>query len=94
MGHAAYYAGSGRATKLWKELCLKNCDAPVDMVGVPYVVHRDDLEVIAPLWRDYSLRIKQMMEGNRGAAAAAFKKEYSSECARVGSLRLAGRALV
>jgi len=54
----AYYFGSRSAQRLWKEVCLKNCDATVDLVGVPYFVHRDDLAQIAPLWRWYTIMLK------------------------------------
>lgn len=57
VGQVAYYYGSRTAQKLWKELCEKNCDREMDLVGVPYIVHRDDLREIAPLWRYYVLKV-------------------------------------
>jgi len=30
----------------------------LDMVAVPYLVHRKDMERLAPLWRDYTVKIK------------------------------------
>ena len=75
LGEAAYYHGSRTAQKLWRELCLKNCDVDIDTVGVPYVVHRDDLAVIAPLWRMYTLLIKSKLEGH-SPAATQFGMKY------------------
>jgi len=62
LGEAAYYYGSKTAQRLWRELCLNNCDQEMDLVGVPYIVHRDDLRVIAPLWKMYTLMLKERME--------------------------------
>jgi len=75
LGEAAYYHGSKTAQKLWKELCLKNCNLNLDLVGVPYVVHRDDLEVIAPLWKMYSLKIKEALE-HSNPDREEFDKKY------------------
>jgi hypothetical protein len=58
-------------------VCKQNCDAPLDLVGVPYVVHRDDLAVIAPLWREYSIMIKELMS-SRNRDSKAFLKEFGS----------------
>mmetsp|Transcript_7496 Transcript_7496/g.12041 ORF Transcript_7496/g.12041 Transcript_7496/m.12041 type:complete len:543 (-) Transcript_7496:44-1672(-) len=71
IGEPAYYHGSRTAQKLWKELCLKNCDTPIDLVGVPYFIHRDDLKVVAPLWRSYTIEIK-----NRADRDEQFKDKY------------------
>lgn len=49
-------------TTLWKEFCQKNCDWHLDLAAVPYFVHRDDLAVISPLWKMYSLAIKERVE--------------------------------
>merc|ERR1712232_162164 len=75
VGEIAYYHGSKRVQKLWEKMCLKNCNWNLDMVGVPYVLHRDDLEIIAPLWREYSLKIKQTMETANGKSATDFVNE-------------------
>ena len=75
LGEAAYYHGSRTAQKMWRELCLKNCDVDIDTVGVPYVVHRDDLAVIAPLWRMYTLLIKSKLEGH-SEEAKIFSAKY------------------
>jgi len=75
LGEAAYYYGSSTAQTMWKEMCQNNCNWKIDLVGVPYIVHRDDLERIAPLWKMYSLIIKEKME-DRAAGHAAFKSKY------------------
>lgn len=64
LGQAAYYYGSRTAQALWKELCENNCDVAMDLVGVPYVVQRDDLAEIAPLWKYYVLKIKYRLEAS------------------------------
>lgn len=75
LGEAAYYHGSKTAQKLWKELCEKNCERNIDLVGVPYVVHREDLREIAPLWKHYSLKIKESLEKDR-PGKDEFDKKY------------------
>eukprot|EP00040_Diaphanoeca_grandis_P019606 m.103563 g.103563 ORF g.103563 m.103563 type:complete len:539 (-) comp27508_c0_seq1:65-1681(-) len=63
LGQEAWYAGARSSIdKVWKKFCLKNCDFHLDLSAVPYFVHRDDLEVIAPLWKYYSLKIKEWLE--------------------------------
>merc|ERR1712130_372658 len=62
-GHAvaqsAWFAGSRHTvTKLWKEFCERNCNWHLDLAAVPYLVHRKDLAIIAPLWKFYSIKIK------------------------------------
>ena len=76
IGQAAYYHGSRRAQKLWKKLCKKNCHRKVDTVGVPYVLHSDDLKAIAPLWKMYALEIKEALERTT-PGHDAFLSEYS-----------------
>ncbi len=71
----AYYWGSKRAQELWKKMCLAGCENTLDLVGVPYVLHRDDLEVIAPLWKMYTLMLKEEMENEKGDAARDFLKK-------------------
>ena len=59
LAQAAWFSGSRETiTQLWKEFCRKNCDWHLDLAAVPYLVHRDDLAVISPLWRMYSLAMK------------------------------------
>merc|ERR1711865_888611 len=63
MGYAerAFFAGSRLVEKLWKQLCEgESCNAQLDHVAVPYFVHRDDLRRIAPLWKDYILKISAL----------------------------------
>lgn len=73
IGQEAYYTGSRTAQLLWKELCEVNCNVDLDLVGVPYVIHRDDLRELAPLWKYYVLKIKHRLEttteGNKDFAA-------------------------
>lgn len=59
-------------TKLWKEVCEKNCDFELDLCAVPYFVHRDDLALIAPLWKYYSLKLKETAETDK-----ALEQRYS-----------------
>lgn len=74
---AAYYTGSRTAQLLWKELCERNCDLNMDLVGVPYIVHRDDLAKIAPLWKYYVLKIKYRLESS-SHGSAEFAQKYRS----------------
>lgn len=62
VGQAAWYRGSPLLQRLWKVVCKTNCDATVDATAVPYFVHRDDLEKLAPLWRMYTLMLKERTE--------------------------------
>lgn len=71
LGEPAYYHGSRSAQRLWKEVCKNNCEADVDLVGVPYIVHRDDLARIAPLWREYTIMIKDRVDSDK-----EFKDKY------------------
>lgn len=75
VGEAAYYYGSNTAQLLWKELCEHNCALELDLVGVPYVVYRDDLEAIAPLWKYYSILIKETLEKDN-PKREAFEKKF------------------
>ena len=65
LGEAAWFHGNSLVTKLWKEVCLKNCDFELDLVGVPYFIHKDDLKLIVPWFRKYILIIKDKEE-NQG----------------------------
>ena len=53
IGEAAWFHGSKSVTDLWKEVCLQNCDFELDLVGVPYIVHINDLTKIAPWFLRY-----------------------------------------
>lgn len=68
-GHAlaqrAWYGGSTRRiTRMWQTICEKNCDFPLDMSAVPYFIHRDDLAAIAPLWKHYTIILKEKEESD------------------------------
>jgi hypothetical protein len=41
---------------------------PIDLVGVPYFVHRDDFAQIAPRWRHWTLAVKQLAEDSKAVA--------------------------
>lgn len=74
VAQAAFYAGATvQVTKLWQEFCKVNCDFKLDMAAVPYLMHRDDWRVVAPLWKMYSIMIKEKMESNPG-----FERRYPS----------------
>lgn len=77
IGQVAYYAGSALPQTLWRELCERNCDVLMDLVGVPYVVHRSDLKAIAPLWKHYVLKIKYRLEQTT-PGWEAFAQRYAS----------------
>jgi len=64
IGEAAWFHGNSLVTRLWREVCKQNCDWNLDLVGVPYILHRDDLEVIAPLWKEYILLMKEREEAD------------------------------
>ncbi|ETO36150.1 hypothetical protein RFI_00912, partial [Reticulomyxa filosa] len=71
LGEAAWFYGSSAVTSLWKEVCLQNCDWPLDLVGVPYLVHREDLKKIAPWFRKYIMIMKEREETD-----PSFAKKY------------------
>eukprot|EP00041_Stephanoeca_diplocostata_P008283 m.120901 g.120901 ORF g.120901 m.120901 type:complete len:406 (+) comp17257_c0_seq4:894-2111(+) len=74
VAQAAFYAGSTvQVTKLWQIFCKKNCDFKLDMAAVPYLMHRDDWKEVAPLWKMYSIMIKEHMESHPG-----FEKQFPS----------------
>ncbi|GAB5364730.1 hypothetical protein AAMO2058_000995100 [Amorphochlora amoebiformis] len=68
----AWYSGSNLVSQLWKEVCKARCDDPVRATAVPYFVHKDDLAVIAPIWRMYTLMLKERTEVDQG-----FKIKYA-----------------
>jgi len=72
LGEAAWFHGSHSVTQLWHEVCLKNCDWPLDLVGVPYLVHQEDLRRIAPWFRKYIMIMKEKEEAN-----PEFAKKYA-----------------
>lgn len=76
IGQAAYYAGSTLPQTLWRELCEENCNVDMDLVGVPYVVHRQDLARIAKLWKYYVLKIKYRLEHST-AGSQDFARKYA-----------------
>ena len=86
LAEAAFFYGQDRTMRaMWKEFCdpaVKGlCDAPLDLVAVPYFVHRDDLRRIAPLWKKYILAIRDKADTESEdpaakAAAEAFKRRY------------------
>eukprot|EP00472_Partenskyella_glossopodia_P011694 CAMPEP_0197537286 /NCGR_PEP_ID=MMETSP1318-20131121/56410_1 /TAXON_ID=552666 /ORGANISM="Partenskyella glossopodia, Strain RCC365" /LENGTH=456 /DNA_ID=CAMNT_0043095421 /DNA_START=329 /DNA_END=1696 /DNA_ORIENTATION=+ len=69
----AWYAGSSKLQELWEKVCKKNCQEKVYATAVPYFVHTDDLEAIAPLWRMYTLMLKERTEVDK-----PFQKAYQS----------------
>lgn len=46
-------------TTVWKLLCENNCNSSLDLVSSPYFIHRDDLAIIAPLWKYYTIKIQE-----------------------------------
>ena len=76
LGQAAWFVSATRQVKeLWRMFCHKRCveaENELDLVGVPYFVARDDLEKIAPLWRDYTIEMKDRVDNDE-----AFKSKYA-----------------
>lgn len=62
LGQGAYYIHSPKVQEMWKEVCEEGCDNEVDRVGVPYVVKGADLKEIAPLWRYYTFKVKELVQ--------------------------------
>ena len=73
LGQGAYYINNPKVKEMWKEVCDQGCDNEVDRVGVPYVVKAADLKEIAPLWRYYTFKVKELVETDK-----AFKERYES----------------
>ena len=73
LGQAAYYMNNPKVKEMWKEVCEEGCDNEIDRVGVPYVVKAADLKEIAPLWRYYTFKVKELVETDE-----AFKDRYES----------------
>jgi len=72
-GSHAFYRGNPQLNQLWQRYCTVNCDYKPDAVAVPYFVHRNDLAKIAPLWREYTKKIRKDVEHDPG-----FVTEYKS----------------
>mmetsp|Transcript_14669 Transcript_14669/g.22913 ORF Transcript_14669/g.22913 Transcript_14669/m.22913 type:complete len:646 (+) Transcript_14669:224-2161(+) len=61
LGNRAFYTGQDKLLmQVWHEVCqqphnMTACDqqltVPVDLVAVPYFVHREDLKMIVPRWK-------------------------------------------
>jgi len=62
---AAWFAGNKAVTRLWKEVCLNNCDFELDLCAVPYIVHRNDLQKIVPWFRKYITIMKDKEEQDK-----------------------------
>lgn len=73
LSQAAFFMGATTlVTAMYKEFCTINCDWALAMAAVPYIMHRDDLAVVAPLWKKYTLLIKEKIEVDK-----AFEQRYS-----------------
>lgn len=64
VAQAAWFHGNSLVQEIWEEFCEANCDWKVDAVGVPIVIHKDDLEAIAPLWRHYTILMSYASQSN------------------------------
>jgi hypothetical protein len=71
----AFYGGSTRTvTDMYKMFCtdtgdgVGHCDNVPEMSAVPYLLHREDFGVVAPLWKMYSLKIKEGIEADKSIA--------------------------
>lgn len=83
---AAFFYGQQSTLKsMWQEFCDKSipgmCERKLDLVAVPYFVHRDDLRKIAPLWKKYILAIREKVDTESEdpkikAAAEKFKRRF------------------
>ncbi|CAB9508279.1 expressed unknown protein [Seminavis robusta] len=73
VGQVAYYGWDDKIKTIWKSICKENCEQKLDPVGVPYFVKASDLKEIAPLWRTYSIAIRQNMRFDE-----EWKKNYAS----------------
>ncbi|CAB9508278.1 expressed unknown protein [Seminavis robusta] len=71
MGQRAYYSQNPMLQELWQEICLNNCQTPTDFAAVPYVIKASDMKEVAPLWRSYSIDIKERFQNN-----VTFKEKY------------------
>jgi hypothetical protein len=71
LGQEAYYVQNPMLQDLWQESCLNNCHLKTDPAAVPYVLKASDLKDVAPLWRSYSIGIKERFKTN-----TTFKEKY------------------
>mmetsp|Transcript_8079 Transcript_8079/g.11094 ORF Transcript_8079/g.11094 Transcript_8079/m.11094 type:complete len:554 (-) Transcript_8079:168-1829(-) len=71
LAQAAWYSGSSLLTKLWRTVCKERCNDQVYATAVPYFIHRDDLAVVGPLWKMYTLMLKERAEIDQ-----AFSNQY------------------
>lgn len=93
LGQRAYYSGNKAFQELWKDICLAHCDVEVDPAGVPYLLKASDLKDVAPLWREYSIIIKESFLDNAtfagyygpnlGVKWAAEMFGYNAACAHL-----------
>jgi hypothetical protein len=57
----AFYVGARQSLHdLWRTVCETNCDVGPDPAAVPYLVHKDDLKKVAPLWKYYLDKLLDM----------------------------------
>ena len=71
LGQEAYYTANPMLQDLWQESCLNNCNIKTDPAAVPYLLKASDLKDVAPLWRSYSIGIKERFKTN-----TTFKEKY------------------
>jgi hypothetical protein len=69
---AFFYGMDALTTKLYKMFCTVNCDFKLDLVAVPYFVHRDDMAKMAPVWKRFIIQIREAMDLD-----PAMKQEYA-----------------
>ena len=59
--------------------CQNNCGFHVDPVGVPYLVHREDMTKIAPLWRDITVQMYKVLIMNARAKKGSIRSAVFAE---------------
>lgn len=64
MAQVAYYGQNKHLHDLWAELCRHNCNVKAKPTAVPYILKASDLKEVAPLWRKYSIDIKERFKNN------------------------------
>lgn len=77
-GHAvaqpAFYQGNPLLQEFFDTyICESNCGFPVATVGIPYFIHREDLKAMAPLWKNYTIKTKEIFDRD-----PAIRKKYNS----------------
>jgi len=60
LAQKAFFYKHPLVKELYQLVCQRNCGYTPDDAAVPYFVHRDDLKQIAPLWRELTMKIKDM----------------------------------